>query len=150
MQLDPFREFERLTEQMHRGGGVLAMDAIRGEQDVTVYLDVPGVDPSDLDITVEKNEVTITAERRWSDDGDQRVISSERPQGTFTRRLVLSDTLDMDRLDAHTSNGVLTINIPVSEQSKPRKIEVQSRDSGNEAIEATAQDSKSQDAGNGD
>ncbi len=142
MQLDPFREFERLTEQMQRGtGAVLAMDAIRTEQDVTVYLDVPGVDPNDLDITVEKNEVTITAERRWSDDGEQRVISSERPQGTFTRRLVLSDTLDMDRLDAHTSNGVLTITIPVSEQSKPRKIEVQSRDSGNEAIETTAQDS---------
>lgn len=139
MQLDPFREFERLTEQMHRGGGVLAMDAIRSEQDVTVYLDVPGVDPNDLDITVEKNEVTITAERRWSDDGDQRVISSERPQGTFTRRLVLSDSLDMDRLDAHTANGVLTINIPVSEQSKPRKIEVQARDSGNEAIETTSQ-----------
>ena len=140
MQLDPFREFERLTEQMHRGGGVLAMDAIRTEQDVTVYLDVPGVDPKDLDITVEKNEVTITAERRWSDDGDQRVISSERPQGTFTRRLVLSDSLDMDRLDAHTSNGVLTINIPVSEQSKPRKNEVQAPYSGNEAIETTSQD----------
>jgi len=140
MQMDPFREFERLTEQMNRrSSGLLAMDAVRGEHEVFVYIDVPGVDPKDLDITVEKNELTISAERIWSDDGGRRVIASERPQGSFTRRLVLSDTLDMDRLDAHTSNGVLEIVIPVSEQSKPRKIEVTGK-GGNEAIEATAQD----------
>ena len=142
MQLDPFREFERLTEQMNRrSSGLLAMDAVRGEHEVVVYIDVPGVDPEDLDITVEKNEVTISAERRWSDEDGQRVISSERPQGSFTRRLVLSDTLDMDRLDAHTANGVLEIVIPVSEQSKPRKIEVTGK-GGSEAIETSAQEQR--------
>jgi HSP20 family protein len=140
-QLDPFREFERISEQMsRRSGGLLAMDAIRTEQEVTVYIDVPGVDPKDLDITVEKNELTISADRRWSGDGDQQVISSERPQGTFTRRLVLGDTLDMDRLDARTANGVLEITIPVSEQSKPRKVEVHAGTSGSDAIETSSHD----------
>lgn len=137
MRFDPFREIDRMTEGLSRSTrSVLAMDAVRDEQEVTIYIDVPGVESDDIDVSIEKNELTVTVERRWEDE-DQQVLSSERPQGTFTRRIVLSDALDLDQLKAKTSNGVLIIAIPVGERSKPRRIEI-SRESTDSAIETTA------------
>ena len=124
MRFDPFREIDRMTEGLGRSPrAVLAMDAVRNEHEVTIYIDVPGVTTDDIDVSVEKNELTVTVERRW-DDEEQQIMSSERPQGVFSRRIVLSDALDLEQLSAKTSNGVLIIAIPVGERSKPRKIEV--------------------------
>ena len=137
MRFDPFRDIDRMTEGIARSSrSVLAMDAVRDEHEVTIYIDVPGVDNDDIDVSVEKNELTVTIERRWSDE-DKQVLSSERPQGTFARRIMLSDALDLDQLKAKTSNGVLIIAIPVAERSKPRRIDV-STDSHDEAIDTTA------------
>ncbi|NNE12198.1 MAG: Hsp20/alpha crystallin family protein [Ilumatobacter sp.] len=140
MRFDPFREFDRLNEQLGRQSrSVLAMDAVRDEDEVTVYIDVPGVSNDDIDVSVEKNELTVSIERRWNDEGKQ-VLTTERPQGSFARRLMLNDAVDLDGLKAKTSDGVLIISIPVAERSKPRRIDVETGDDGDSAIEATASD----------
>lgn len=140
MRFDPFRDLDRMTDQLSRPGrSVLAMDAVRTEHEVTIYIDVPGIAGDDIDVSVEKNELTVTVDRRWTETEGQQVISNERPQGTFTRRIVLSDALDLDELQAKTSDGVLIITIPIAERSKPRRIDV-STDPHDEAIEASSSD----------
>jgi HSP20 family protein len=89
-----------------------------------VNLDLPGIDPSSVDITVEKGTLTVKAERRWETADGSRVLVSERPQGAFTRRLRLGEALDGNRTEARYDNGVLTLTIPVAEQAKPRKVEI--------------------------
>jgi HSP20 family protein len=139
MRFDPFRDIDRATDHLARQArSLLAMDAVRTENEVIIYIDVPGVVVDDIDVSVEKNELTVSVQRRWDDEGTQ-VLSSERPQGTFSRRIMLSDALDLDRLAAKTSDGVLTISIPVAERSKPRRIDVSS--SGHdETVDTTSRD----------
>lgn len=140
MRFDPFRDIDRVSEQLARQSRtLLAMDAVRDEHEVSIYIDVPGVAPDDIDVSIEKNELTVTVERRWNDDGKQ-VLSSERPQGAFSRRLMLSEAVDLDGLSARTSDGVLVITIPVAEKSKPRRIDVSSGDDRDQAIETTSSD----------
>jgi HSP20 family protein len=113
----------------------IPMDAYRHGDSFVISLDLPGVDPSSIDLTVERNALTISAERHWEPvEGDQ-VIASERRQGTFTRQLLLGDGLDPDRIHASYENGVLTVTIPVAASAKPRKIEVES-EARKEAITA--------------
>jgi HSP20 family protein len=139
MRFDPFREIDRMSESLGRAPrSVLAMDAVRDEHAVTIYIDVPGVAKDDIDVSVEKNELTVTVERRWN-DAEQQVLSSERPQGTFSRRIMLSDALDLDQLQAKTADGVLIISIPVAERSKPRRIEVATEPTDG-AIDTTSSD----------
>jgi HSP20 family protein len=121
----------------------MSMDAVRDDQHLTVYIDMPGVAADDLDVSVEQNELTVSAERRWRDD-DKQVVASERPQGTFTRRLQLSDAFDMDGLEANLSEGVLEITVPISERSKQRKVEI----GGGRHSEAIETSSSSDDGGN--
>jgi HSP20 family protein len=127
MRFDPFRDFDRLTRGVSsRGTGWISMDAYRQGDQVIVNLDLPGVDPASVDVTVEKDTLTIKAERRWEVAEGERVLVSERPQGTFTRRLLLGEALDGERTEAHFENGVLTLTVPVAEQAKPRKVEIAS------------------------
>ena len=132
MRFDPFREFERLSRDLYtrgaQGPGWMPMDAVRRGDAVTVYLDLPGIDPGSIDITAEKNVLTVRAERSFAPGEDQQVLVLERPQGTFTRQLFLSENFDLDKVEAHYENGVLSISVPVSEAAKPRRIEVQGGD----------------------
>ena len=113
------------------------MDAYRRGDVFVVHFDLPGVDPDTIDLTVEQNTLTVTAERIWSSaEGDELVIT-ERPQGTFSRQLLLGDSLDTERITARYDQGVLTITIPVAEQSKARKVQV-AQGGGPEVIEATS------------
>ncbi len=140
MRFDPFRDLDRVTDQFSRTPRtVLAMDAVRKDQEVVIYIDVPGVTGDDIDVSIEKNELTVSVDRRWTETEGEQVISNERPQGTFTRRIVLSDALDLDQLKAKTSDGVLIIAIPISERSKPRRIDV-ATDPHDEAIDTTTSD----------
>ena len=127
MRFDPFREIDRMFDTVANPNGwrgsVLAMDAYRDDDSFVVHLDLPGVDPDSIDLTVEKNQLTVSAERRW-DYGDLELVARERPRGTFTRQLFLGDSLDADRIDADYEHGVLTLRIPVTEQARPRKIHV--------------------------
>lgn len=140
MRFDPFRELDRLTQPGWPSGRgpVMPMDAYRDGDRFVVRLDVPGVDPATIDLTVEKNVLTIAAERRWARDDDVEVLVAERPQGSISRQLFLGEGLDADRIDASYDNGVLTVTIPVAEQAKPRKVAISHGDPGAKAIETTA------------
>lgn len=140
MQTDPFRDFDTLFSRLagrQQTGGIMPMDAFRRGSDVWVHLDLPGVKAESLDITVERNVLTISAERDWQrEEGDQPYFG-ERYRGSFRRQIELGDGLDLEHLEADLHDGVLTIRIPVAEKAKPRKVQVQSRTS-HEAIEANA------------
>jgi HSP20 family protein len=127
MRTDPFRELDRLTQQVFGTTArpvAMPMDAYRAGEEFLVHLDLPGVDPEAIDLDVERNVLTVTAERRSpAGDGVQMQVA-ERPTGRFSRQLFLGDTLDADRVDARYEAGVLTLRIPVAEQAKPRKIAI--------------------------
>ena len=125
MRTDPFRELDRLTQQMFGAPGrplVMPLDAYRKDDVFFVQFDLPGIDSDTIDLTVEQNVLTVRAERR-APDADETVVS-ERPTGSFSRQLFLGDTLDVDKLEASYDRGVLTIRIPVAEQAKPRRVEI--------------------------
>jgi HSP20 family protein len=129
MRFDPFRDFERLTEQAlagARGPRAMPMEAFRRGDQFVVALDLPGVDPGDVDVTVERNVVTVRARRApLRGDGDELLVD-ERPQGEFSRQFFLGDNLDSARLSAEFDRGVLMLGIPVAEANKPRKVEISS------------------------
>jgi HSP20 family protein len=127
MRFDPFRDFDRLTEQFFggtRGMRSIPMEAYRRGDQFVIHLDLPGVKPDDVDLTLERNVITIRAERRSPRQEGDEVLIDERPQGTFTRQLFLGENLDAERLNASYDQGVLTITIPVAEQAKPRKVQI--------------------------
>ncbi len=139
MRFDPFRDLDRLNEQIFAGTRSLRampMEAFRRGDNVIVALDLPGVDQDDVDVTVERNVVTIRAQRRpLRQEGDD-VVVDERPQGEFTRQLFLGENLASSKLSATFDRGVLHLTIPVAEESKPRKIEVSAQPSQQRTIEA--------------
>ncbi|WP_420452165.1 Hsp20/alpha crystallin family protein [Ilumatobacter sp.] len=141
LRFDPFADLDRMSRQVERPtrSSVLAMDAIRDDDEVVIYFDVPGVSRDDIEVNVEKNELTVRVERRWDDSGQQK-LAQERAQGTFTRSLMLGDALDLDQLTADLDEGVLTVKVPVSETSKQRTIQVGGGSSSSEAIDATSSD----------
>jgi len=132
MRSDPFRDLDRLTQQVlgtrTRPAG-MPMDAYREDDQFIINFDLPGVDVSSVDLTVEKTVLTVTAERQWQPRDNQQVVAAERPQGNFSRQLFLGEGLDPDRVEARYENGVLTVVIPIAEQAKPRKVEIASGDS---------------------
>ena len=149
MQTDPFRDFDTLFNR--RSGrrpsfaGVMPMDAFRRGTDVWVHLDLPGVKAENLDITVERNVLTVAAERNWQRQETDQPYFAERYRGSFRRQIQLGDGLDLQHLEADLHDGVLTIRIPVAEQAKPRKVEVgRSRQTAPEAIETTTSADSSQ------
>lgn len=141
MRFDPFRDVDRFADQVdqlfRRSTSAVPMDAVRHGGQVFVSFDLPGVDPDSIDVSVERDVLTVSATRRFERAEDDEVIASERPQGTFTRRVLLGESLDTSRIEAGYDHGVLTITLPVAEQAKPRKIPVGSA-SKPEAIEAEA------------
>jgi HSP20 family protein len=131
MRTDPFRELDRLTQQVFGNQtrpAAMPMDAWREGDEFIVELDLPGVDPSTIDLDVERNVLTVAAERKSRIDDGKEVVAAERPSGSFSRQLILGDTLDTDNVTANYEAGVLALRIPVREQAKPRKIEINSGD----------------------
>jgi HSP20 family protein len=123
---DPFRDFDRLTGQLlgtTNRPAVMPMDAWREGDVFQIEFDLPGVSRDSIDLDVERNVLTVRAER-LPRNGDWEMLASERPRGMFSRQLVLGDNLDLDRIEAHYDGGVLRLSIPVAERAKPRKIEV--------------------------
>ncbi len=135
MRFDPLREFDRLVQQNARPP-VMPMDAYRHDDRFVVHLDVPGVDPASIDLTVEKNVLSVSAERRWQPGEGDEVLVSERPQGSFSRQLFLGEGLDPDGIEAHYDNGVLSLTVPVAEQAKPRRVEISGGGGKSKAIDA--------------
>jgi len=139
MRFDPLREFDRVFDQAwsQTRQASVPMDAYRHGDSFVIHLDLPGVDPASIDLTVERNAMTITAERHWAPvEGDQ-VVASERRQGTFSRQLFLGDRRVLDKNNATYESGVLTVTVPIADRAKPRRIAVAS-ESHKEAIDAAS------------
>ncbi len=149
MRFDPFRDLDRLTQTLWGSGDArrvngVPMDAYRKGSEFLVHFDVPGIDPNSIELTVEKNVLTVSAERtrQWGDDVEE-VVVSERPVGSFSRQLFLGETLDADNIQASCDNGVLTLRIPVAEAAKPRKVEISAgANGGTTAIPAQSAESR--------
>ena len=127
MRTDPFRDLDRLTNAMLGTAArpsSLPMDAYRDQSTFVVQIEIPGVDPDSIDLTVEQNVLTVHAERKPAFGQEAERIVGERTYGVFSRQLFLGDTLDADHLTADYEAGVLTLRIPVAEQAKPRKISI--------------------------
>src|SRR5215210_2007958 len=135
---DPFRDFDRLTQQLLGTTNrpvVMPMDAWREGDRFVIELDMPGVSAETIDLDVERNVLTVSAER-VARNGDWEMLASERSRGRFSRQLVLGDNLDLDRIEASYDGGVLRLVVPVAEKAKPRKISVNAGDTDRTAIEA--------------
>jgi HSP20 family protein len=133
---DPFRDFDRLTQQIFgttNRPAVMPMDAWREGDRFVIEFDLPGVTRDSIDLDVERNVLTVRAER-VARNGDWEALASERPRGVFSRQLVLGDNLDLDAIQADYEAGVLRLTVPVAEKAKPRKIQVGGQD--RTAIEA--------------
>jgi HSP20 family protein len=130
MRTDPFRELDRLTQQLFGQNGtwsrpaVMPMDAYRDGEQYVVHFDLPAVDPSSVELNVERNVLTVKAERVPSYGDDVELQVAERPRGVFSRQLFLGETLNTDHIEASYDAGVLTLRIPIAEKAKPRKIEI--------------------------
>jgi HSP20 family protein len=144
MRTDPFRELDRLTQQAFGTAPgtwtrptAMAMDAYRAGDQFVVAFDLPGVDPDAIELDVERNVLTVKAERRPVATGEHVEMQvAERPLGVFSRQLFLGDTLDTEHIDAGYDAGVLTLRIPIAEKAKPRKISISNTDSGHRQINA--------------
>jgi HSP20 family protein len=141
MRTDPFRELDRLTQQVFGTPGTwsrpsaMPMDAYRDGDQFVVSFDLPGVSPDAIELDVERNVLTVKAERRPI-GRDVEMQVSERPLGAFSRQLFLGDTLDTDHIDAGYDAGVLTLRIPIAERAKPRKIAINSGEDAPRQIDA--------------
>ena len=132
MRTDPFRELDRLTQQVFGTAArpaFMPMDAWREGDTFRVEFDLPGVQPDSIDLDVERNVLTVRAERQSRQENGAELIAAERPRGVFSRQLILGDNLDLDNISANYRDGVLTLAVPVAEKAKPRKIAVESAES---------------------
>lgn len=150
MRTDPFRELDRVAQQVFGTAArpaAMPIDAYRRGEEFVVHFDLPGVAADSIELTVERNVLTLHAERRRMEDGDVELLIGERPQGTFSRQLFLGESLDTDRLSAEYTDGVLTLRIPVKEQAKPRRVNVSAGRSERTSIDAKSSDDERQTAG---
>jgi HSP20 family protein len=135
MRTDPFRELDRLAQQVLGTAArpaAMPMDAWREDQEFVVAFDLPGVNPESIDLDVERNVLTVKAERPEVAGKDTELIASERPRGVFSRQLILGDTLETEHVKAAYDGGVLTLRIPVTEKAKPRKIDIETKEGRHE------------------
>jgi len=143
MRTDPFRDLDRFAQQVFGTAGTwsrptaMPMDAWRVGEEFVVAFDLPGVEPEAIELDVERNVLTVRAERRPTVTGENTEMQvAERPSGVYSRQLFLGDTLDTEQINASYDAGVLTLRIPIAEQAKPRKIEIASTDTGRRQINA--------------
>ncbi|MDW3221158.1 MAG: Hsp20/alpha crystallin family protein [Acidimicrobiales bacterium] len=129
-RFDPFDQLHR----SERTPGLLAMDAVRKDDTVFVYFDAPGVERDDIELTTEKNSITVETTRRWYDVESDTLVN-ERPQGTFRRHVQFGDEVDIDSIDAVLENGVLTLALPLKEDATARSIDIRTSSNSAEELE---------------
>jgi HSP20 family protein len=130
MRTDPFRDLDRLTQQVFgttARPALMTMDAWREQDRFVVEFDLPGIDVNSIDLDVERNVLTVRADRP-AREGMEELVAAERPRGVFSRQLMLGDNLDTEHITANYQAGVLRLEIPVAERAKPRKISVNAAD----------------------
>ncbi len=140
MRTDPFRELDRLAQQVlgtTARPAAMPMDAWQEGEEFVIALDLPGVAVDSVDIDVERNVLTVKAERKDPAGENTELVAAERPRGVFSRQVILGDALDTDAVKASYDAGVLTLRIPVAEKAKPRRIEITSEKKEQQAIDAS-------------
>ncbi len=141
LRWDPFREFDRVAAQFlgdtRPSSQWMPMDAYRHGDAFIIAFDIPGVDPESIELTVEKNVLTVTARRTFDRTESDELVVSERPQGVFSRQVFLGESLDAEHLEAAYENGVLRVKVPVLESAKPRKVPIAIGEGGQQAIETS-------------
>jgi HSP20 family protein len=143
MRTDPFRELDRVAQQVLGTAArpaAMPIDAYRKGDEFVALFDLPGLDAESINLTVERNVLTVHAERHRADTDDVELLIGERPHGMFSRQLFLAETLDTERIAADYTDGVLRLRIPVKEQAKPRRVEIGVQRSGPTSIEANGVD----------
>jgi HSP20 family protein len=143
MRTDPFRELDRVAQQMFGTAArpaAMPIDAFRKGDEFIALFDLPGVGADSIDLTVERNVLTVHAERVRPNDDELEMLIGERPSGTFSRQLILAETLDTDNIAADYTDGVLRLRIPVREQAKPRRVDIAVGASTGVPIEASTSD----------
>jgi HSP20 family protein len=148
LQNDPFRDidawFDRMTGRTASNGQwPMPMDAYKRDNDLWVDIDLPGVSAESVEINVERNVLTVSAQRDWDRKEGDQIYLAERHRGTFRRQVHLGDGLDADRIEAHYNDGVLTLRIPVAQAAQPKKIQVQTGGGSSKAIDASSTDDTS-------
>jgi HSP20 family protein len=135
LRFDPFRDFDRMTEQLlgtsagsARVPRFMPMDLYRSGDHYVLHADLPGIDPGSVDVNVENNTLTIKAQRSERSEDGVQWISSERFTGTYQRQIALGDGIDAEAISATYANGVLTVTLPVAERAKPRKVSISVED----------------------
>lgn len=139
MRTDPFRELDRLTQQVlgtTARPAAMPMDAWQEGEEFVVAFDLPGVDVDSVDIDVERNVLTVRAERKSPTGENTELIAAERPRGVYSRQLILGDALNADAVKAGYDAGVLTLRIPMAEKAKPRRIEIETNKNQRQEINA--------------
>ena len=142
MRTDPFRDLDRLAQQVFgtpTRPAAMPFDAYRKGDEFVIHFDLPGVEASSIDLTVERNVLTVHAERRRPEAEGIEMVVGERPHGTFSRQLFLGETLDTDAIAADYADGVLTLRVPIAEKAKPRRVQINAA-SGTTQIEAQAEE----------
>jgi HSP20 family protein len=137
VRTDPFRQFDRLAEQVFgtvARPAAMPMDAWRDGHEFIAEFDLPGIDADSIDLDVERNVLTVKAQRQPSPGPEVELVASERPRGMFSRQVILGDTLDAERIEASYHAGVLRLTIPVAEKAKPRKIAISTPSDDRQAI----------------
>jgi len=148
IRTDPFRDLDRFAQQLtgtKNRPSAMPMDAWRDGDEFVVEFDLPGVDPESIDLDIERNVLTVRAERP-AFNPDRELVLAERPRGVFSRQVILGDTLDTERIRAGYDGGVLVLRIPVAERAKPRKIEIATRSSASTAIGTGTHDTTGREA----
>ena len=139
LRFDPFRDFDRAWEALGRQAAgrqafSFPMDAYRRGDRVVVHFDLPGVDPDSIELTVDDNVLTVRAQRGLEPQSEDEILVTERPQGRFSRQMMLGDRLDADRVEASYDRGVLTLTIPLAARARRRTVPITSRAEGPEDV----------------
>ena len=152
MRTDPFRELDRFAQQVLGTAArpaAMPIDAYRKGDEFVVQFDLPGCDAASINLTVERNVLTVHAERSRPADEDVEMLIGERPQGTFSRQLFVAETLDTEQIAADYTDGVLRLRIPVREQAKPRRVDISVGASDSKPIEAASRNNSAEPVGAG-
>jgi HSP20 family protein len=139
-RFDPVGDFDRFSSELlgalSRRASSMPIDAYRHEDQWVVVVDLPGVDASTIDLTVDRNVLRIEANRDWRPSEGDLVLAAERPRGTFSRQLMLSEDIDTASIKADYRDGVLTVWMPVAETAKPKKVAIGTQQGEAQAVEA--------------
>ena len=137
--MDPVGELDRLQNEINRlfdydsgaNGGLLdravspALDVMEDDDSFTVYMDLPGVEEKDVDVSIASNVLTIKGTKALPELGEEaKVYRQDEWEGSFQRTLSLPHSVDTQQVQAHMKDGVLTVTLPKREETKPKQIKV--------------------------